>query len=415
MGRANTQPSQWLTSLTDETAGDPLFEALPYPIFGLSADHNFIFANYAAEVFFERSRTMLLKSQLADFFLDDSPIFGLLRRLASGMPSVGDQEMTLVSPRIGKKLVTIYMACLPQDSGYIVSLHMRDMADQLRGQSLSRGAALSMSKMTSLLAHEIKNPLAGIKGAAQLIELDGNDEQIELSQLIVEEADRIADLLSRIESMAGAGKLNFAPLNVHEVISHVISVTKASFGAHITIESEFDPSLPDIMGDKALLIQAFLNLLKNACEACDSSDASDSYQSYQDQSHLLSANETDHYEERTEYKRQKGLVKITTSYAIHNFTSASAQSREKFLPLQIDIVDNGKGISEDLREILFEPFISNKAEGSGLGLAVVASAVADHGGVVSVQSQEGETHFQILLPLTPQTPPNEKMPKEADQ
>ena len=355
---------------------DEWMEALPYPIFGLSETHGFLFANYAAEVFFERSRHILLKSHLSDFFLDDSPIFGLLRRLEGGMPSVGDQEMTLVSPRLGKKLVTIYMARMTGGddgaAGTIISLQMRDMADQLRGQSLSRGAALSMSKMTSLLAHEIKNPLAGIKGAAQLIELDANKEQSELSALIVEEVDRIADLLNRIESMTGAGKLNFAPLNVHEVISHVISVTQATFGRTITIERDFDPSLPDIMGDKALLIQAFLNILKNACEACEG-------------------------------QAEGGIVRVVTSYALQNFTSATAQAREKFLPLQIDIIDNGKGIAEELREILFEPFISNKTEGSGLGLAVVASAVADHGGVVSVNSQEGQTHFQILLPLTQNT------------
>lgn len=359
-------------------------EALPYPIFGLSDTQGFLFANYAAEVFFERSRQMLLKSQLSDFFLEDSPIFGLLRRLDGGMPSVGDQEMTLVSPRLGKKLVTIYMARMSNDSaggtGTIISLQMRDMADQLRGQSLSRGAALSLSKMTSLLAHEIKNPLAGIKGAAQLIELDGNKEQTELSSLIVEEVDRIAELLNRIESMTGAGKLNFAQLNVHEVISHVISVTQASFGRQVTIEREFDPSLPDIMGDKSLLIQAFLNLLKNACEACEG-------------------------------QAEGGVVRIVTSYALHNITSATAQAREKFLPLQIDIIDNGKGIAEELRDILFEPFISNKSEGSGLGLAVVASAVADHGGVVSVKSQDGVTHFQILLPLSQQS---DKVPTRAN-
>lgn len=368
-------------NLPQTALDDDWMEALSYPVFGLSPDHRFLFANYAAEVFFERSRQLLLKSHLADFFGDDSPIFGLLRRLSAGGQSVGDQEMTLISPRIGKKLVNMQISAHKDGLGAIVSLQMRDMADQLRGQSLSRGAALSMSKMTSLLAHEIKNPLAGIKGAAQLIELDGNREQADLSQLIVEEVDRIAELLNRIESMAGAGKLNFAPLNVHEVISHVIAVTEASFGRNITIERQFDPSLPDIMGDRALLIQAFLNLLKNACEACDSTG-------------------------------DKGVVRIITSYALHSITSSSAQAREKVLPLQIDIIDNGEGIPSSLRDILFEPFISSKSEGSGLGLAVVASAVADHGGLVSVQSQKGQTAFQILLPLSQQsdksTPPSEE-------
>lgn len=348
-------------------------EALSYPIFGLSPSYEFIFVNYAAEVFFERSRHLLLKSRLVDFFEEDSPIFGLLRRLSSHLQSVSDQEMTLLSPRLGKKMVTIHIAKpLRQDEadrGFIVSLQMRDMAHQLRGQSLSRGAAMSMSKMTSLLAHEIKNPLAGIKGAAQLIQLDGNEEQSDLSQLIVDEADRIADLLNRIESMAGTGRQSFALLNVHEVLNHVINVTLASSQRKVRIEREFDPSLPDITGDRALLIQAFLNLLKNACEACE--DEADG-----------------------------GLVRIVTSYALNNISSSTAQASQAFLPLQIDVIDNGAGIDDSLRDILFEPFISNKPEGSGLGLAVVASAIADHGGAVSVQSQKGQTHFQIRLPLT---------------
>lgn len=344
-------------------------EVLSYPIFCVSYSYDFLFVNYAAEVFFEQSRNLLLKHNLLDFFAEDSPIFGLLRRLSLSLSSVGDQELTLISPKLGKRLVTIHVATLPEGQGVIVSLQRRDMADQLRGQSLSRSAALSMSKMTSLLAHEIKNPLAGIKGAAQLLELEANDEQKELSHLIVEEVNRIADLLNRIESMAGNAKLNFAPLNVHEVLNHAIDVTTATFGRTINIRREFDPSLPDIIGDRGLLIQAFVNLLKNACEACEA-------------------------------RAEEAMVRIVTSYALTNITSASAQAKEKFLPLQIDIIDNGKGISEALKDILFEPFISDKSAGSGLGLAVVASAIADHGGVVSVDSQDGETQFQILLPLS---------------
>ena len=356
------------------TANQDAMEALPFPIFGLSPSFEFQFANYAAEVFFERSRHLLLKTNLHYFFEEDSPIFGLMRRLSSDLQSVGEQEMSLLSPRLGKKIVTIQVAKMLEYEGFIVSLQMREMADQLRGQSQSRGAAMSMSKMTSLLAHEIKNPLAGIKGAAQLIQLDGNDEQIELSQLIVEEVNRIADLLGRIENITGAGKLRLESLNVHELLNHVINVTEASFSRNVTIERHFDPSLPDITADRALLIQAFLNLLKNACEACGG-------------------------------RGSKGVVKVMTSYALRYVSTQTVQSREKFLPLQIDIIDNGSGIPDALRDILFEPFISDKPEGSGLGLAVVASAIAEHGGVVTVQSQEdqaqkGYTHFQILLPLS---------------
>ena len=351
---------------TMASPNDEWLEALPYPVFGLSDAYEFIFVNYAAEVFFERSRHFLLKTKLTEFFLEDSPVFALLRRLSHGMQSVGDQELSLVSPRIGKKLVNLQVAKPSGNSGFIVSVQMREMADQLRGQSLSKGAALSMSKMTSLLAHEIKNPLAGIKGAAQLIELDANDEQEELAQVIVEEVDRIAELLDRIENVAGSGKLNFASVNVHEILQHVITVTQASFGRHVTINRQFDPSLPSVMADKSLLIQAVMNLLKNACEACDGA----------------------------------GVIEVITSYSLKTISSSSAKNKEAYLPLQIDIIDNGKGIPDHLRDILFEPFISDKTDGSGLGLAVVASAIADHQGVVSVNSRSGRTHFQILLPMT---------------
>ena len=347
---------------------EKVIDQLPYPVFALSADYQFLYLNYASEAFFEKSRSLLKKTHLTEFFLEDSPLFGLLRRLHDGMTSVGDQELALISPRLGRKTVNVQISQLTDHQGYLVSMQPRDMADQIRGQSLFRGAALSMSKMTSLLAHEIKNQLAGIKGAAQLIELDVNEELGELAQLIVGEADRIAGLLDRIEGMTGTGQINAAPLNIHEILQHAMNVTSASFGRHMVVERAFDPSLPPINADKELLIQCFINLFKNACEASG----------------------------------EEGYLKIATSYALRSITSASAQGREQFLPLQIDIIDHGSGISPALKDMLFEPFISDKAEGSGLGLALVASVIADHNGVISVESQPGLTHFQILLPLMPE-------------
>ena len=362
--------------LNDEVNRDALadmhekvIDQLPYPVFAISSDYQFLFLNYASEAFFEKSRSLLKKTDLSEFFLDDSPLFGLLRRLHDGVSSVGDQELALISPRLGRRTVNIQIAQLTDQPGYLISLQPRDMADQIRGQSLFKGAALSMSKMTSLLAHEIKNPLAGIKGAAQLIELDANEQLGELAQLIVGEADRIAGLLDRIEGMTGTGQINATPLNIHEILQHAINVTSASFGRHMVIERAFDPSLPSINADKELLIQCFINLLKNACEATG----------------------------------EEGYIKIATSYTLRSISSASAQGREQFLPLQIDIIDHGAGIAPGLKDVLFEPFISDKAEGSGLGLALVASVISDHNGVISVDSQPGLTHFQILLPLMQET------------
>ena len=347
-----------------------LIDHLPYPVFALKPDLSFQQLNYATETFFERSRSLLIKDNLSDFFLEDSPLFALLRRLSTGVSSLAGQDVTLVSPKLGKKNVTIQLSLLPHDAGYLISLQPRDLFDQLRGQAHFKGAAQSASKLTSLLAHEIKNPLAGIKGAAQLIELEADTQTGELAALIVEETDRITHLLNRIEVTSGHRHLNLQPVNIHEVLAHAVQVTAASFGRHMVIDQEFDPSLPDIAADKALLTQAFVNLLKNACEASG----------------------------------ETGYLKLVTSYVRHAAMPRTSLGREKAVPIKIDIIDHGAGIAPDLLDVVFEPFISNKADGSGLGLALVASVIADHEGMISVQSQSGFTQFEIHLPLAQERP-----------
>ena len=342
-----------------------LIDHLPYPVFALKPDLSFQQLNYATETFFERSRALLLKDYVSDYFLEDSPLFALLRRLSSGVTSLGGQDVTLVSPKLGKKNVTIQLSLLPDEAGYLVSLQPRDLVDQLRGQAHFKGAAQSASKLTSMLAHEIKNPLAGIKGAAQLIELEADSQTGELAALIVEEANRITHLLNRIEVTSGHRQLSLEPVNIHEILAHAKHVTAASFGRHMVIEQEFDPSLPDIAADKELLTQAFVNLLKNACEASG----------------------------------ETGYLKLVTSYVRHSATSLTSLGRERAVPIKIDIIDHGAGIAPELLDVVFEPFISSKADGSGLGLALVASVIADHEGMISVQSHAGFTHFEIHLPL----------------
>ncbi|MGB0818346.1 MAG: two-component system sensor histidine kinase NtrB, partial [Candidatus Puniceispirillaceae bacterium] len=232
-----------------------------------------------------------------------------------------------------------------------------------------KGAALSMAKMTALLAHEIKNPLAGIKGAAQLLELDLPAEYRELSGMIVDETDRITSLLSRIENLSADAPLKFSDVNIHEVLDHCIRITKASFGRHLQIVRRYDPSLPDVRGDRELLVQCFLNLLKNAAEATKIGDE---------------------------------LV-LRTCYSMTRYISSLSDGKRMHLPLQIEIEDTGKGIPEELSEHIFEPFISTKSGGSGLGLAMVASVIADHGGTITHQRRHQGTCFSINLPFLTMT------------
>ena len=219
--------------------------------------------------------------------------------------------------------------------------------------------------MTTLLAHEIKNPLAGIKGAAQLLELDLPPEYRELSSMIVDETDRITSLLSRIETLSTDAPLKFEDVNIHQVLDHCVRITKASFGRHLQIIRRYDPSLPDVRADRELLVQCFLNLFKNAAEATRAGDE----------------------------------LCLRTSYSMTRYISSLSNGKRVHLPLQIEIEDTGAGIPDELSDHIFEPFISNKSGGSGLGLAMVASVIADHGGTITHLRRSKGTSFSINLPL----------------
>ncbi|MCH2564564.1 MAG: ATP-binding protein [SAR116 cluster bacterium] len=221
----------------------------------------------------------------------------------------------------------------------------------------------SISAMAALLAHEVKNPLAGIKGAAQLLQADLSPENQEFARMIVEETNRVTALLDRMEGIAGGGQVTLSPVNIHEVLDHCLRIASASYGAHMTVKRRYDPSLPPVDGHRDLLIQAFLNMIKNAFEATEN----------------------------------KSELTIFTSYARGRRLSGAGAGR-LHVPIQVEVIDNGPGISPELRENIFDPFVSGKPGGSGLGLALVASVVADHGGLVEVDSAPGRTVFRINFP-----------------
>ena len=363
-----TQPPKLARFVQDSQLppGYAVLDSLPYPVILLDADTCFYWVNHAAESFFQRSNAILVGSHLNALLPADNTIFQLLRRVQSYGNSISDQNIELVSPRVGRHLVDVQISVVDgQTTLFCLSLQPRALAERVRGMSSFKGAALSMSKISALLAHEIKNPLAGIKGAAQLLQMELPKSGQELSELIVEEADRITRLLNRIEGMASDAPVATSELNIHEVLDHSIRITKASFGRHIDIITQYDPSLPSIMADREMLIQAFLNILKNASEAVGSN----------------------------------GKISVTTSYSLHAYFAAIGGKKSAHLPLQIEIADNGSGIPSELQDLIFEPFISSKSDGSGLGLAMVASVISDHGGMVSANSRSGETVITLNLPL----------------
>ena len=366
----NTQSSEVSTDhLIDDVAGiaaSQVLASLPNPLFILDSDNCFVYLNQAAEMFFRSSQVMLSGLPLDGFIPADANLFSMLRRARNQKVSVGDQGLELAGPKLGLKVVNVQITPFGErPPRLIVSIQERALAERLRGQTLFRGAARSISAMAALLAHEVKNPLAGIKGAAQLLDSGLGDEDRALTRMIVEESDRVASLLDRMEGFAGGASLVLGPVNIHEVLDHCLGVASASYGSHLTLRRHYDPSLPQVNGHRDLLIQAFINIIKNASEA-------------------------------TDYNAE--LI-VKTSYSQGRRLSLAASDGGLHLPVQVDLIDNGRGIPADIRDHLFEPFVSGSSGGSGLGLTMVASVVADHGGMIEVDSAPGRTAFRMNFPV----------------
>jgi two-component system, NtrC family, nitrogen regulation sensor histidine kinase GlnL len=352
-------------------AGYAVLDSLPYPVILLDKSNRFIWLNHAGESFFNSSLAIIYGTLATDYFNSDSVLLKMISRVWQTATSLSEHSVNLSAPRLKETIVNIQVGPLfSSDDFIVISVQKNSLEQVAKSRTLFKGAALSMSKITALLAHEIRNPLAGIKGAAQLLELELGDENRELSNLIVTETDRIIILLERIEKLSADKPLHLEQVNIHEVLDHCLAVSSTSFGRHLVVKRDFDPSLPMISADRDLFIQLFLNLFKNASEATKQND--------------------------------KLIVK--TSYALSTPHSASNQYGLNQLPFQIDIIDTGSGISPELQNYIFEPFISNKLNGSGLGLALVACVVSEHGGAISVNSSVGETHFKINLPLEQKIP-----------
>ena len=365
---SSTGAAQMAVNKSSDLTESQICAALPNPVFVLDSENRFVYLNQAAEIFFQSSRMILLGAELTSIIPIDSNLLTMVRRARAQSISVGDQGVELAGPKIGLKLINVQIT--PFGDGkprLLICIQERALAERLRGQSLFRGAARSIAAMAALLAHEVKNPLAGIKGAAQLLDADLDAEGQNLTRMIVEESDRVAALLDRMEGFAGGANLVLAPLNIHEILDHCLNLAQASYGAHMKIRRSYDPSLPLVNGHRDLLIQAFINMIKNASEATD----------------------------------LNGEIIIKTSFSQGSRLTLPEINGGSYAPVQVEVMDNGRGINKELRDHIFDPFVSDRRGGSGLGLTMVASVIADHAAMIDVESMPGRTVFRMNFPVAP--------------
>jgi two-component system nitrogen regulation sensor histidine kinase GlnL len=346
-----------------------VLSALPLPVMLLDEANRFRMVNQAAEQFLGISASGLAQLRMQDLVPADNPLFLLIEQVRATEATIADHDLTLESPRLSKRGITVQGTSLPEEPGAVL-LVMQDAsaARSLDQQLAFRGAARSVTGMAAILAHEVKNPLSGIRGAAQLLEGSVGPADRELAELIRDEADRIRALVDRMEAF-GEKPLSRSAVNIHRVMEHVRRLAQNGCAAGIRIAETYDPSLPPVWGNRDQLIQVILNLVKNAAEA-------------------LGQPGVNHPE-----------ITLATGFQ-HGVRIAVPGSRTRVeLPLFVAVRDNGPGIPDDIRPHLFEPFVTSKASGSGLGLALVAKIVGDHGGLIEVNSRPGRTEFRLHLPV----------------
>lgn len=356
------------TADTTVLDGSAILNALPEPILVIGDDDEILYVNNATEQLFQASFGYLTGKALPEIIPHDSPVLLVVERVRRGGGSMSQHAVRLETPRTGEHLVRIDAAPMAENPGKIVlALRKESFAGRIDRSLTHRDSTRSVSAMATLLAHEIKNPLSGVRGAAQLLEQSLDTEDQQLTRLIVEETDRIVGLIDRMEAFAGDTSLDdLGPVNIHEVLERVLALGRTGFASHLRIVERYDPSLPPVWGNKDQLIQAFLNLVKNAAEAAP---------------------------------EDGGEIVITTAYQQGVRLATPGPEVQTHLPLMVTVQDNGSGVPEDLRRHIFDPFVTTKRGGKGLGLPLVAKLVGEHGGVIDLDSRPRRTAFRVLLPV----------------
>nr|WP_317054547.1 ATP-binding protein [Roseovarius sp. W115]MDV2928093.1 ATP-binding protein [Roseovarius sp. W115] len=342
-----------------------IWAALPVPALILDEADRIVDINPAAEGFLMTSSKAIKGQPVWDRLAVDAPIEEALERARAKNAPLFVNDVDVGTGDRAPLQCNLQIAPLASDTGEMILLiSPRELAGRVTQSQSVKSAAKSAIGMAEMLAHEIKNPLAGITGAAQLLSMNLSQEDLELTDLIVSEARRIVALLEQVEQFGNVSAPQLGPVNLHDVLDRARRSALVGFAANMTILEDYDPSLPMALGDSDQLLQVIQNLLKNATEAAGEAGGTITLHSY--------------YEQSLRVRRGEG--------------------GGKSLPLQIEVIDDGPGLPQDIRNDLFEPFVSGRENGTGLGLALAAKIISDHDGWISVSSAPGRTVFRISLP-----------------
>ncbi|WP_027258840.1 two-component system sensor histidine kinase NtrB [Leisingera aquimarina] len=345
-----------------------LWASLPVPAFLIDAWDRIADVNAAGEGFLNTSRKALVGQPVWDTLAIDAPIEEAFARARVQGTPLFVNDIDVGSGSRAPLQCGVQIAPLQgQDRVMLLMVTPRELAGRMTQTHSAKSAAASAIGMAEMLAHEIKNPLAGITGAAQLLSMNLSSEDLELTELIVSESRRIVKLLDQVEQFGNLTEPAFKPVNLHDVLDRARRSALLGFGARMTITENYDPSLPMAWGDADQLLQVVLNLLKNASEAADS---------------------------------KGGKVSIRTFYE-HSFRLRRSDGTGKLLPLQIEITDDGPGLPDKIKDDIFDPFVSGRENGTGLGLALVSKIISEHNGWISVSSVPGRTVFRLSLSRVP--------------
>jgi two-component system nitrogen regulation sensor histidine kinase GlnL len=345
-----------------------LWASLPVPALLLAPDDTILDPNLAAELFLNLSSKVLVGASVWETVLIDAPLEEAFRRARAQRSPLFINDVDVGSGERPPMQCNIQFAPLQGADGHMLMLiSPREVASRMSQNQSSTKAAKSAIGMAEMLAHEIKNPLAGITGAAQLLSMGLEGDELELTDLIVEETRRIVKLLEQVEQFGNLRPPALRAVNIHDVLDRARQSAAVGFGAHMMFVEDYDPSLPQAHADADQLLQVLLNLIKNACEA----------------------------------GVDGGVIRLRTFYepSLRLRRRDGTQAR---LPLQVEVVDDGPGLPPDIAADVFEPFVSGRENGTGLGLALVSKLLNEMDAWISVESVPGRTVFRVSLPLAPE-------------